>query len=228
MSGLALVAVDGRVLDGRPTVEQVEARVEAIRSALAFSLVELRRLREDEGHLVAFGEGTAWHEACERWFGDLRSLRLTGPEGRVERVELVRSIRATGATTRAIRDRLGVSAYAVNEALRDADPAPERVEGADGRSRSARTGRAAPVAALEAPEGARWQQAAEWVRRAAAGAIPGRPAGGLVLGELARLAGWSEGAASGALTRAIRHGAVVRAEGKRGTVRAHFPAEVPA
>ncbi len=226
MSGLALVAVDGRVLDGRPTVEQVEARVEAIRSALAFSLVELRRLREDEAHLVAFGPDATWHEACERWFGDLQSLRLTGPEGRAEREALVWSLREQGAATRAIRERLGVSSYAVNEALRKRDPAPERIEGADGRSRSSQTGRAAPVEALEAPTGARWVQAAEWVRRSAAGLLPDRPAGGLTLGDLAALAGWSEGAASGALHRAIRHGAVVRAAGKRGTVRTHFPVEV--
>jgi hypothetical protein len=211
------------------TRAEVDEQVAAIREALAFSLRGLAELREADAHVVAFGPGVAWHEACERWFGDLRSLRLAGsPEAVEERVALVRSIRATGATTRAIRERLGVSAYAVNEALRKVDPAPERIEGADGASRSSRTGRTAPVEVLEAPEGARWQQAAEWVRRSAAGLLPGRPAGGLTLGDLARLAGWSEGAASGALTRAIRHGAVIRAGGKRGTVREHFPAEVPA
>jgi hypothetical protein len=211
------------------TLAEIDAEVAAIRGELARPLQRLARLRAAGAHLTAFGPGITWHEAVERWLGDLQSLRLAGsPEAVVEREALIHSIRATGAATRAIRERLGVSSYAVNEALRKHDPAPERVEGADGRSREARTGRATPVEALEAPEGPRWRQAAEWVRRAAAGLIPGRPAGGLTLGDLAREAGWSEGAASGALNRAMRHGAVVRAEGRRGTVRAHFPAEVPA
>jgi hypothetical protein len=81
------------------------------------------------------------------------------------------------------------------------------------------------VEALEAPTGARWEQAAEWVRRSAAGLLPGRPAGGLTLGGLAAVAGWSEGAASGALNRALRHGVIRREDGPRGTVRAHFPVE---
>lgn len=216
MSALQLVAVDGEVLDRRPSRDEVAERVEAIRSALAFSLVELRRLREDEGHLVAFGEGTAWHEACERWFGDLQSLRLTGAEGRVERVALVRSIRATGASTRAIRERLGVSAYAVNEALREADPAPEQLVGADGRTRSSRTGRQAPVEELPAPSGRVWQVAAEYLRR--------HPAG-LTLVELARVAGWTEGKASGALSDLVRvRGLAVRLEDRRDGQRVHVHA----
>jgi hypothetical protein len=209
------------------TLDEIDAEVEAIRAELVRPLQRLARLRAAGAHVTAFGPGIAWHDAVDRWFGGFQSLRLTGSEeARVEREALVHSIRATGATTRAIRERLGVSSYAVNEALRKHDPSPERIEGADGRSRSSRMGRAAPVEVLDAPEGARWQQAAEWVRRSAGGLLPGRPAGGLTLGDLARLAGWSEGAASGALNRAMRHGAVVRADGKRGTVREHFPAEV--
>jgi len=209
------------------SLAEIEVEVAAIRAELLRPLQRLARLRAAGAHLTA-GYST-WHEAVEAWLGDLQALRLTGsPEAVAERNALVWSLREQGAATRAIRERLGVSSYAVNEALRTLDPAPERVEGADGRSRSSRTGRQAPVVALEAPEGARWEQAAEYVRRAAAGLLEGRPAGGLTLGDLASVAGWSEGAASGALNRAIRHGVVVRAEGKRGTVRAHFPAEVTA
>jgi hypothetical protein len=192
---------------------EVEARVQAIREALAFSLQGLAELREADAHLVA-GYGS-WHEACEAWFGDLRSLRLTGsPAAVAEREALVRSMREQGTPTRAIRERLGVSSYAVQQALAEGDPAPEVIEGADGRQRSSRTGRQATVEPLPAPEGQRWQQAAEWCRR--------NPSG-LTLGQLAGLAGWSEGAASGALTRAVRHGVVVREDGPRGTVRRHLP-----
>lgn len=206
------------------SLDEIAVEVEAIRAELLQPLRRLARLRAAGAHLTA-GFST-WHEAVEAWLGDLQVLRLTGsPEAVAERVALVQSLRATGAATRAIRERLGVSAYAVNEALREFDPAPERVEGADGRSRSSRTGRAAPVEALEAPEGLRWQQAAEYVRRSAAGLLPGRPAGGLALGDLARIAGWSEGAASGALDRAMRRGLVVRTPGKRGTVRPYLPVE---
>lgn len=204
------------------TLDEIDAEVAAIRAELARPLRRLAYLRAAGAHLTA-GFST-WHEACEAWFGDLQSLRLQGsPEAVAEREALVWSMRRQGAATRAIRERLGVSSYAVNEALRKLDPAPDRVEGADGRSRSARTGRA-EVVELSAPIGARWEQAAEWVRRAACGLIAGRPAGGLTIVDLARVAGWSEGAASGALTRATRHGAVTREAGPRGTLRAHLPA----
>ena len=211
------------------TLAEIDAEVAAIRAELVRPLQRLARLREAGAHMTAFGPSVTWHEAVERWLGDLQALRLTGsPEAVAEREALVWSMREQGAATRAIRERLGVSSYAVSEALRKLDPAPERIEGADGRSRSSRTGRAAPVEALEAPTGARWEQAAEYVRRAAAGLLPGRPAGGLSLRDLAHEAGWSEGAASGALDRAMRRGLVVRTPGKRGTVRPYLPAEVTA
>jgi hypothetical protein len=152
---------------------------------------------------------------CEWAFGDLGSLRLSGsPEALVERNALVHSIRATGATTRAIRERLGISAYAVQQALAEHDPAPDRIVGADGASRSSR-GTAAGGAAGPGGEGV----------RAGGGVRPPRRAGGLTIGGLAAVAGWSEGKASGALTRALRAGLIVRETGPRGTVRRHFPAE---
>jgi hypothetical protein len=195
------------------SLAEIEEEVAAIRAELVSPLRRLARLREAGAHLTAFGPSITWHEAVERWLGDLGSLRLSGsPETVVERDALVQSLRASGATTRAIRERLAVSSYAVNEALRKLDPAPERIVGADGASRSARGTRREE---LRPPSGRRFEQAAEFVRR--------EP--GLTIGGLARVAGWSEGAASGALTRAIRAGLIVRAEGKRGTVRGHFPVE---
>jgi hypothetical protein len=197
------------------SLDEIEVEVAAIRAELLRPLQRLARLRAAGAHLTA-GYAT-WHEAVEAWLGDLQALRLTGsPEAVAERVALVQSLRATGAATRAIRERLGVSAYAVNEALRDCDPAPERVEGADGRSRSSRTGRQAPVEALPTPVGRVWQVAAEYLRR--------HP-GGLTLVELARVAGWTEGKASGALSDLVRvRGLAVRTEDRRDGQRVHVHA----
>jgi hypothetical protein len=193
------------------SVEEVEDRVARIRDALTFSITELASLRADGAHLVC-GFAT-WHEACEEWFGDLRSLRLAGSrEAVAERDALVHSMREAGLATRPIRERLGVSAYAVQEALRKHDPAPERIVGADGASRSSRGTRRV---ALPAPVGMVFEQAAEYVRRAGSE--------GLTIGGLAHEAGWSEGKASGALTRALRAGLIAREAGPRGTVRRHFP-----
>lgn len=215
---LRLVAVDGTAVEpsGRPTLAEVEARVEAIRSALTFSIVELARLRADEAHIVS-GFAT-WHEACEAWFGDLRELRLTGSSAAVEeRRALVASMREAGEPTRAIRTRLGVSAGTVDTDLRTiGDPAPEVVVGDDGRTRSARTGRRE---VLSAPTGRVYEQAAEWLRRSPEG---------LTLVELARVAGWTEGKASGALSDCVRRkGTAVRTEEQRDGQRVHRAVEDP-
>ncbi len=197
------------------TLAEIDAEVEAIRAELVRPLQRLARLRAAGAHLTA-GYST-WHEAVEAWLGDLQALRLTGsPEAVAEREALVWSMREQGAATRAIRERLGVSSYAVSEALRKLDPAPERIEGADGRSRSSRTGRQQPVDELPAPEGRVWQVAAEWLRR--------HPAG-LTLVELARVAGWTEGKASGALSDLVRvRGLAVRLEDRRDGQRVHVHA----
>lgn len=199
------------------TLAEVERRVARIREALAFSLRELAALRADDAHLIA--GFASWHEACAAWFGDLRSLRLTGsPEAVAEREALIWSMREQGAPTRAIREQLGVSSDSVAKALAKRDPAPERILGADGRQRTAQTGRSAPQAA---PEGRVWQQAAEWLRRAAEGELRGID-GGLTLVELARLAGWTEGKASGALSDLLRRRLAERTEQRRGGMRVHL------
>jgi hypothetical protein len=193
------------------SIEQIEAEVAAIRAELVSPLRRLARLRAAGAHLTAFGPSITWHEAVERWLGDLSSLRLSGsPEAVAERDALVQSIRATGATTRAIRDRLGVSAYAVQQALAEHDPAPERIVGADGASRSSRGQRRE---ALPAPTGRVWQQAREWLLR--------HPQG-LTLVELARVAGWTEGKASGALSDCRRRGVALRVEERRDGQRVHL------
>jgi hypothetical protein len=199
------------------SLAQIEEEVAAIRSELVSPLRRLARLREAGAHLTAFGPAVTWHEAVERWLGDLGSLRLQGsPEAIVERDALVHSLRASGATTRAIRDRLGVSSYAVQQALAGGDPAPERIVGADGASRSARGQRREQ---LPPPVGRVFEQAAEYLRRAA---------DGLTLAELARVAGWSEGKASGALSDCVRRkGTAYRSEVLRGGMRVHYPLGEP-
>jgi len=199
------------------TLAEIADEVSAIRAELVRPLQRLARLRAAGAHLTAFGPGIAWHEAVERWLGDLQALRLTGsPEAVAEREALVRSMREAGTPTRAIRERLGVSSYAVQQALRNGDPAPEQLVGADGRTRSSRTGRQTPVEELPAPEGRVWQVAAEWLRR--------HPAG-LTLVELARVAGWTEGKASGALSDLVRvRRLAVRTEERRDGQRVHVHA----
>lgn len=193
------------------TLDEIEAEVAAIRSELVSPLLRLGRLRAAGAHLTAFGPSITWHEAVERWLGDLGSLRLQGsPEAIAERDALVRSMRAAGATTRVVRERLGISAYAVQQAIAQDDPAPERITGADGASRSSRGTRREM---LPAPEGRVWEQAAEWLRR--------HP-GGLTLVELARVAGWTEGKASGALSDVRRRGLAVRTEERRDGQRVHL------
>jgi hypothetical protein len=193
------------------SLAQIEEEVAAIRAELVSPLRRLARLREAGAHLTAFGPSVSWHEAVERWLGDLGSLRLQGsPEAIVERDALVYSLRAAGATTRAVRERLGISSYAVQQALAGHDPAPERIVGADGASRSSRGQRRE---ALPAPTGRVWQQAREWLLR--------HPQG-LTLVELARVAGWTEGKASGALSDCRRRGVALRVEERRDGQRVHL------
>jgi hypothetical protein len=205
-----LAVVRGAVAAARPmTLAEIDAEVSAIRAELVRPLQRLAALREAGAHLTAFGPGTAWHEAVERWLGDLGSLRLTGsPLAVAEREHLIWSMREAATPTRAIRDALGVSSYAVNEALRKHDPAPDRVTGADGRSRSARAPRVEvvelPGPAVEEPT---WVQLDRALR-----ATGGQ--GGTRL-ELAAALGWSEGRVGGALVRLRRKGLAVEGGDRR-------------
>jgi hypothetical protein len=205
-----LAVVRGAVEAARPmTLAEIDAEVSAIRAELVRPLRRLAMLREAGAHLTAFGPGTAWHDAVEWWLGDLAALRLSGsPEAVAEREHLIWSLRGAGEATRAIRDRLEVSSYAVNEALRKRDPAPERITSADGSVRPARTGRVQP----EAPTGPKWRQADRLLRAAA---------DGLTIASLARAGGWSEGSASGLLSDLRRRGLAERIEERRDGMRVH-------
>jgi hypothetical protein len=192
------------------SLAQIDAEVAAIRAELARPLQRLAALRAAGAHLTAFGPGTPWHVAVERWLGDLTALRLSGsPEAVAERDALVWSMREAGEATRPIRERLGISSYAVNEALRRFDPAPEEITSTDGRTMRSRTGRAQTPAP---PTGRKWQQAAEHLRRAE---------DGLTIASLAKVGGWSEGSASGLLSDLLRRGLAVRTEERRDGMRVH-------
>jgi hypothetical protein len=196
------------------SLAQIDAEVAAIRAELVRPLRRLAALRAAGAHLTAFGPDTPWHVAVQRWLGDLSALRLSGsPEAVTERNELVWSMRGAGLTTRPIRDALGVSSYAVNEALRLHDPAPDRITASDGRTMHSRSGRVAP---LPAPTGRKWQQAAEHLRRAE---------DGLTIASLAKAGGWSEGSASGLLSDLLRRGLAVRTEERRDGMRVHRAVE---
>lgn len=206
-----LAVVRGAIATAAVTPEWVDGKVAEVRDALRVSLTGLAELRAADAHLVA--GFLTWHEACEAWFGDLGSLRLSGSaEARTERDHLVWSLREAGAHTRAIRERLGVSSYAVDQALRKQDPAPDRVTADDGTQRPARTGRAEP----EQPCRYKWQTGDRLMRRAA---------DGLTLAELAKAAGWSEGSASGVLSDLRGRGLAERHEDRRAGMRIHRPVQ---
>lgn len=225
MTALSLVAVDGVIVEPEAPAGQLDrAGAEALTlRGIVFREQALDGLRGLLG-VLAEGHGAevhlalgfdSFHAWAEYVVGDLAALRLTSvPEAIGVRQALVRSLRADGAAQAAIVRRLGVSAGTVRNDLRDDDPAPERIVGADGRSRQARTA-VAPSAPLPAPAGRVWQQAAEWLRR--------HPAG-LTLVELARVAGWTEGKASGALSDVRRRGMAVRVDDRRLGQRVHLHA----
>jgi hypothetical protein len=186
---------------------EIDAEVAAIRAELVRPLARLALLREAGAHLTAFGPDCRWHEACQRWFGDLADLRLTGTKAAIaEREALIWSMREAGDSSRVIRERLGVGASVVADALAKLDPAPETITATDGRTMAARTGR------KEVPSGPKWQRAALLLRQAR---------DGHTIASLAKAGGWSEGSASGLLSDLLRRGLAVRFEERRDGMRVH-------
>ena len=200
------------------------------RADLTGAVVNLTRLREGLAHEVA-GFPT-WHDYVVARFGDLLA-ELRGTILPVaERQELVLSMRSGGPdgkalSLRTIADRLHVGLGTVSADVGELRKAgrltaePTKTASRDGRDRPARTGVDAPaVVLLAAPTGRVWQQATEWLRRADEGVLPGFSVG-LTLVELAKVAGWTEGKASGALTDVQRRGTAVRLEDRRADQRVH-------
>lgn len=206
----AELALVGDLLPAATPRTVAEERAQRIRSlfgaALGYAnlaLEELAAAREARDD-VTLGFPT-WHEFVA-WLigGDLRNLRLHNqPQALAERKALAQSMREAGMTYRPIADALGVSLGSVRNDLGVARPKVE------------------PVAPLPAPTGPVWAQALEWLRR--------HPEG-LTYVELARVAGWTEGKASGALAylgpatakHPQRKGLAVRTEQWRGGIRVHI------
>lgn len=191
---------------GLDDIEQLELVVDA---GLGAALDALIALRERGAHAV---RGYAlWHEYVLARFGDaLARLRL--PDG--ERLALVESMSAKtaehprGMPVRAQASVLGVAVGSVandRRALGLAQPTGPRRTGPE---------------PLPVPTGHVYEQAAEWLRRAAAGLVKGVD-DGLTLVELAKAAGWTEGKASGALSDIRRRGLADRLETRRQGQRVH-------
>lgn len=199
------------------------------RADLITAVATISRLRDGSAHAVA--GFTTWGEYLLARFGDLLAELHLEP---ADRQDVVLQLRLERLSQRAIAARLDVGLGTVSadiKALREAGrlgDEPTTVLSGDGRDRPARgASRAdseAPAASvLPAPAGLVYRQAAEWLRRADAGLIPGHTGLGLTLVELAAVAGWTEGKASGALSYLLHPARqlAVRLEDERSSQRVH-------
>ena len=180
----------------------LDALEQAVDNGLATAIDALAALRRRNAHTDR-GYGT-WGEYLVARFGDaLRRLRLDREDHLAVVDYLARPHGEDGKPTpvRQIADALGIAVNTVQghrEALglRVAKDRPEP---------------------LPAPSGKRYQQAAEYLRRAGDR--------GLTLVELAKVSGWTEGAASGVLTDVRRRGLAQRTEDRRAGQRVHYATE---
>lgn len=195
------------------------------RADLISAVATIARLRDGSAHVVA-GYVT-WGEYLLARFGDLLAELYLAP---VDRQAAVLRLRLDRLSQRAIAAKLGVALGTVSADLRvlreagQLDDEPTTVVSGDGRDRPARgasqpdTGALVATAAqleLLPPTGRVYQQAAEWLRRAGDA--------GLTLVELAEVAGWTEGKASGALSylTAPARALAVRLDDERAAQRVH-------
>lgn len=217
------------------TPADVERLELSARADLISAVGTIAQLRDGSAHLAA-GFPT-WGEYLLARFGDLlaelRDLEVADRRAVVLQLRLGDGER--GMSQRAIAARLRVGLGTVSEdikALREAgllDGEPTKVVSGDGRDRPARgvsqpdAPATAATAPLPAPTGRVYLQAAEWLRRADAGLIPGHVGAGLTLVELAAVARWTEGKASGALSylTAPARGLAIRLEEERDEQRVH-------
>jgi hypothetical protein len=177
----------------------LDALEQAVDTGLATAIDALAALRRRQAHTDR-GYGT-WGEYLVARFGDaLRRLRLDREDHLAVVDYLARPHGEDGKPTpvRQIADALGIAVNTVQghrEALglRVVKDRPEP---------------------LPAPSGKRYQQAAEYLRRAGDR--------GLTLVELAKVSGWTEGAASGVLSDVRRRGLATRTEDRRAGQRVHF------
>jgi hypothetical protein len=184
------------VLLAADELDLLESTVDA---GLAAAIDALADLRARQAHL-ARGHDSWGSYLLERFGEALRRLRLDRDDhlAVVDVLARPHGERNRPAPVRAIAEVLGVSAMTAHNYKRELGLAPP----------------AAPkVAPLPAPVGKVWQQAAEYLRRAE---------DGLTLVELAKVSGWTEGKASGALSDLVRvRHLAERTEDRRAGQRVH-------
>lgn len=176
-------------------IEHLELTVD---SGLAAAIDALATLRGLGAHL-ARGHDT-WGEYLIARFGDaLRRLRLDRDDhlAVVDYLARPHGERSKPTPVRQIADVLAVSVGTAQTYRRELGLAPAP---------------APKPEPLPAPTGRVWEQTVEWLRR--------HPEG-LTLVELAEVAGWTEGKASGALSDVRRRGLAVRTEDRRAGQRVH-------
>jgi len=190
------------ISDDLATITRLECTVD---TGLAAAIDALAALRSMGAHAL---RGYATHgEYLLARFGDaLRRLRLDRDDhlAVVDYLGRPHGERGKPKPVRDIADLLGVSSSTAQNYRRELGLAP-------------------PVAPRPepqpAPTGRVWQQTVEWLRR--------HP-GGLTLVELARVANWTEGKSSGALSDVVRRGLAVRLEDRRAGQRVHVLSNVGA
>jgi hypothetical protein len=181
----------------------LDALEAAVEQGLTAAVASLTRLREVHAHTRRGFEH--WHGyVLSRFGGLLRLLRLPDEE----RVALVQSM--SGATAEHPKG------MPVREQAKLLGIAPGTVQ-SDRRALGFVVVKDRPEPP-PAPAGKVWQQAAEHLRRAGDR--------GLTLVELAAVAKWTEGKASGALSDVRRRGLAVRTEDRRAGQRVHLAASV--
>jgi hypothetical protein len=180
----------------------LDALEQAVEQGLTAAVASLTRLREVHAHTR---RGFAlWHEyVLDRFGGLLALLRLPDEERRALIASMSTPAGGHGKPV-PVREQARLLGIAVNTVQADREALGLRVV----------KDRPEPP---PAPTGKVWQQAAEHLRRAGDR--------GLTLVELARVSGWTEGAASGVLTDVRRRGLAVRTEDRRAGQRVHLATE---
>jgi hypothetical protein len=180
----------------------LDALEQAVEQGLTAAVASLTRLRELHAHTRRGFE--RWHLYVFDRFGDLLALLRLPDEERRALIASMSTPAGDHGKPVPVREQARLLGIAVNTVQADREALGLRVV----------KDRPEP---LPAPAGKVWQQAAEHLRRAGDR--------GLTLVELAAVAKWTEGKASGALTDVRRHGLAQRTEDRRAGQRVHLATE---
>jgi hypothetical protein len=177
----------------------LDALEQAVEQGLTAAVASLTRLREVHAHTRRGFEH--WHLYVFDRFGDLLALLRLPDEERRALIASMSTPAGDDGKPVPVREQARLLGIAVNTVQADREALGLRVV----------KDRPEP---LPAPEGKVYQQAAEHLRRAGDR--------GLTLVELAAVAKWTEGKASGALSDVCRRGLATRSEDKRANQRIHY------